>query len=102
VNQEQNSSVLVSVTILDKELKFACKPEEQAVLRASAQYLNEKMRDIRYTGRIVGADRISVMAAINISRELLEQREAYKLLEQNLNERILSLQNKIESILNKD
>lgn len=102
MNQEQNSSVLVAITILDKEFKFACKDGEQDILRTSAQYLDKKMREVRHNGRIVGADRVAVMAALNISHELLAQREAYKSLERDFNERIRILQNKIEQTLNKE
>ena len=101
MNQEQNPGALVSIAILDKEFKIACKDGEQEVLRASAQYLDKKMREIRHHGRIVGVDRIAVIAALNISHELLEQRQTYKLLERDLNERIRILQNKIEQVLNK-
>lgn len=99
MNQEQDSSVLVSVGILDKEYKIACQNGQQEDLRASAQYLDRCMRDVRNNGRIIGADRIAIVAALNISHELLEQRRAHKLLEQNLNERIRILQHKIEQIL---
>lgn len=102
MNQEQNSNILVSIAILDKEFKIACKDGEQDVLRTSAQYLDKKMREVRHNGRIIGADRIAIMAALNITHELLEQRRAYKSLEKELNGRIQILQDKIEKILNKE
>jgi cell division protein ZapA len=99
VISETESTVLVSVTILDKEYRIACQESEQEVLRTSAHYLDRRMREVRQSGRIIGADRIAVMAGLNISHELLDQRHVQALREQALNERIRALQTKIEHML---
>lgn len=64
----------VKVTILDREYFVACRDDERANLLESAAYLNEQMREIRDSGKIVGIDRIAVMAALNITHEMLEAR----------------------------
>ncbi len=64
----------VSVKILDKEYQVACPPEQQAELLLSARHLDEQMRAIRATGKVIGLERIAVMAALNISHELLKAR----------------------------
>jgi cell division protein ZapA len=61
----------VSVKILEKEYQVACPEEEIDELAASARYLDAQMRTIRDSGKVVGLDRISVMAALNISHDLL-------------------------------
>lgn len=61
----------VNVTILDKSYQVACPPEQQADLLSSANYLDSQMRAIRDTGKVIGLERIAVMAALNISYELL-------------------------------
>ncbi len=61
----------VTVTILDKEYQVACPEEQEADLVASAKYLDKQMRSIRETGKVIGLERIAVMAALNISYELL-------------------------------
>ena len=61
----------VSVRILDKEYQVACPAEERTDLLDSAEILNSKMREIRDSGRIVGLDRIAVMAALNMANDLL-------------------------------
>jgi cell division protein ZapA len=63
-----------SVSILDKEYQVACPPEQQAELLLSARHLDEQMRAIRATGKVIGLERIAVMAALNISHELLQMR----------------------------
>ena len=64
----------VSVRILEKEYQFACGVDERAALLASAEYLNSEMRKIRDSGKVVGLDRIAVMAALNMANELLRNR----------------------------
>lgn len=65
------SAVAVTVSILDREYQIACTPDEQASLHAAAAYLDEKMREIRDRGTVIGADRIAVMAALNIANDFL-------------------------------
>ena len=64
----------VSVSILDKEYQVACPEDQQADLLLSARHLDEHMRSIRSTGKVIGLERIAVMAALNISHELLQVR----------------------------
>jgi len=64
----------VSVRILEKEYQFTCAPDERAALLDSAEYLNGEMRKIRDTGKVIGLDRIAVMAALNMANELLKSR----------------------------
>ena len=63
----------VTVTILDKAYQVACPPGEQAALVASARHLDQTMRHIRATGKVIGIERIAVMAALNVSNDLLQQ-----------------------------
>jgi len=67
------SNDTVIVTLLDKEYQVACPEGQQEALRESANYLNQQMRDIRAGGKVIGLERIAVMAALNISNELLQK-----------------------------
>ena len=62
----------VSVRILEKEYQVACPANERTDLLDSAEILNAKMREIRDSGKVVGLDRIAVMAALNLANELLQ------------------------------
>ncbi len=70
-----NQPNTVSVKILDKEYQVACPPEQEAELMVSAKYLDKQMRGIRDSGKVIGLERIAVMAALNISHELLQASE---------------------------
>ena len=62
----------VTVRILEKEYHVACPAAEKPSLMASAELLNSKMREIRDSGKVVGLDRVAVMAALNLANELLK------------------------------
>lgn len=66
------SPMTVEVTILDKDYLVACPEDQQDALRRAARHLDSKMREIRTTGKVLGTERIAVMAALNITHELLE------------------------------
>ena len=63
----------VNVNILDRDYQVACKPEERDALLNSARYLNDKMREIKASGSVIGVERIAVMAALNMAHELLQE-----------------------------
>lgn len=71
----EGASEPVAVMILDREFLVACTPEEKHALVAAARYLDAKMREMRNAARGVGLDRIAILAALNISHELLGERE---------------------------
>ena len=54
---------------------MSCDPDEQHELLLAARYLDEKTREIRDGGRIIGTERIAVMAALNIAHELLQLKQ---------------------------
>jgi cell division protein ZapA len=88
------------VHILDKEYLIACPDDEREALFASAEFLTDKMKEIRDTGKIVGADRIAVMAALNMAHDLLGQKTVKDDYQLNISQRIRALQDKIDVALN--
>ncbi|WP_028080631.1 cell division protein ZapA [Solimonas soli] len=71
-NKDASEPLSITVRIMGKEYAVACPPDEHEALIKSADYLNERMTSIRKRGKALGAERIAVMAALNIARELLE------------------------------
>lgn len=89
----------VSVRILEKDYHVACPAEERAALLDSAEYLNRKMREIRDSGKVVGLDRIAVMAALNITNDLLQSRGRDANVETDIAARLKTLRERVESAL---
>jgi cell division protein ZapA len=61
----------LEIKILDRELRIACPEEERGELLDAVAYLDKRMRDIRDAGKIASVERIALMAALNITHELL-------------------------------
>lgn len=74
MSKDKDPAVPVDITILDKDYRVACPASERESLERAARFLDAKMREIRHTGKVIGNDRVAVMAAINITHELLQLR----------------------------
>lgn len=92
----------VRITILGKEYHIVCPQDERDGLMEAARQLESKMDEIRDSGRVFGAERIAVMAALNVTHELLlsgKNKDSEQALEPELHERVNSLQNRIDTVL---
>ena len=61
----------IDINILGREFRVSCPEDEQETLLSAATYLDKKMREIRDQGKVIGVERIAVMAALNMAYELL-------------------------------
>ena len=96
---ENITSEPISVEILDQEYKFACEAGERAALKAAAVFLDERMRSIKNAGRLMALERIAVMTALNLSDELLKLKMIEKHRQENVDNRIRILANKLDDAL---
>jgi len=91
----------VSVRIMDKEYVVACPYEDRSALLDAAEFLNVRMREIRDSGRVVGLDRIAVMAALNLAHEFLKGRDRETKLDSGIGNRVRALRERVEGALEK-
>ena len=61
----------LQINVMGREFRVACPESEQKELLEAVDYLNRKMDEIRDHGKVVGVERIAIMAALNIAHELL-------------------------------
>jgi cell division protein ZapA len=66
-----SQSKAVDVSIMGREFTVSCTDEERPGLINAVNFLDKKMRDIRDGGKIIGVERIAIMAALNLAHELL-------------------------------
>ena len=83
---------------MDKDYRVSCPDGEEATLKASADFLNNKLKDIRDRGSIIGSERIAIMAALNLAHELLNS-QGYESGFKDIDSRVLNLQKKIDIAL---
>lgn len=69
-----NEANYLDISLLGKEYRVACPPEERQALLAAVTYVDEKMHDIAEKTRSNISERIAVMAALNIAHEFLSQK----------------------------
>lgn len=91
-----SDSNTLKVKILEKDYLVACPPDKQGALENAAGHLDEKMREIRSSGKVLGIERIAVMAALNIAYELLESSRD----KEGDQEILISLEEKLDQALN--
>lgn len=89
----------VSVKILEKEYQVACPDDEVDALTASARYLDRQMSEIRDTGKVFGADRIAVMAALNIANEFLSNKGQAAAVSDLVDDKVETLLDRVSSAL---
>ncbi|PHS33489.1 MAG: cell division protein ZapA [Methylophaga sp.] len=95
-------SLPVSVTISGKEYQIACPESEKSALIASAKMLNDNMEEIRATGKVVGLDRIAVMAALNLANDLIKLQNTENNGEEDTHKKIVQMKDKVNAFLNED
>ena len=95
----KNEANAVKVYILDKEYMVTCPDEEKEALAESAKHLNSKMKEIRNTGKIIGLDRIAVMAGLNLAHESIQSGATSSSTVSSTGARLLKLNTKIEKVL---
>jgi cell division protein ZapA len=89
----------LDITILDREFRVACPAEERAELLDAVAYLDKNMREIKEAGKITSVERIAIMAALNITHELLTMRLGNGFDMSDFKRRMESMQAAIDTVL---
>jgi cell division protein ZapA len=88
----------IDVNIMGREFKVSCAEDEREGLMTAVSYLDKKMREIRDSGKVVGVERIAVMAALNLAHELMTARSGGFDIG-DFKRRIISMQEQIDEAL---
>jgi cell division protein ZapA len=93
----------LTVSLLGREFRVACPEGEEKQLLASVDFLNRKMKEVRDTGKVVGNERIAIMAALNIAHEMLSRKPGDSSGDSAaVRRRIISMQETLDSALKSD
>ncbi|GAA0423511.1 cell division protein ZapA [Cocleimonas flava] len=91
-------TIPVTVRIMEKEYKISCPEGEHESLLVSARNVNENMHKVREGGKALSADRVAVMAAINIAHDLIKSNREPKV-DSDISDRIDDMQQSIDLML---
>ena len=61
----------LQITLMGRQYRVACADEEQEGLLKAVDFLNKRMQAVRDNGKVIGQERIAIMAALNIAHEFL-------------------------------
>ena len=95
------SSKGINISIMGRDFSVACSEDEQENLHSAARYLDNSMQEIQKSGKILGSERVAIMAALNITNDLLKLQRATAGQEQ-IHERLESLSERIDEVLQDD
>jgi cell division protein ZapA len=94
-----NTGNTMDVDIMGREFRVVCPVEEREELLQAVAYLNRRMREIRDSGKVVGSERIAIMAALNITHELLTARNRAGFDMEEFRRRIGSMQAALDAVM---
>lgn len=90
----------VAVHILEKDYRIACPSGEEDGLLAAARLLDQRMKEIRMGGKVIGTERIAVMAALNLAHEVLQLPAEQDKHADAVSQRVRNLRDRVEAALN--
>lgn len=88
-----------TVYILGKSYQIKCGENDIVSLQEAADFLEEKMQEIRKIAHVLSIDRVALLAALNMSHQLLTLQHEKKCLSENVNDRLSDLQTNLDKVL---
>ncbi len=95
----------ITISLLGREFRVGCPEGEEKQLLASVEFLNRKLKEVRDTGKVVGNERIAIMAALNIAHEHMSNNGkagAQSFDNTSIKRRILAMRETLDSALSAD
>jgi len=89
----------VNILILGREYQISCPPEEEESLRKSARYLDKQMEQVKSRGTSLAYEKIAVLAALNITHDLMKINQAADTSQYDAQRDIRELEKKIDAVL---
>lgn len=88
-----------TVTIFGKTLEFVCPAGTEHELRDAASYLSNEMYKIRENSKVIESHKITLLAALNITHQLLQLSNKTKSSSDSTKQRINSLIKQANTVL---
>ncbi|MEK7844521.1 MAG: cell division protein ZapA [Pseudomonadota bacterium] len=84
---------------MGREFCITCPDEEQEEIQLAAAYLDRKTQEIKAEGKVIGSDRVTIIAALGIAHELLTLRDGIGYDMDGFRRRIVSLRKKVDETM---
>lgn len=89
----------VAVSIMGRTYHIKCRQEDAKLLEDSAKYLDAQMHKLQQASSSHSTERLAVVAALNITQELMAFRDQKSNYIDVMHDQIKSLQNRIQEFL---
>lgn len=89
----------VNISIMGREFCIACPADKKEEIELAAAYLNEKIQEVKTEGKVVDSDRVTIIAALKITHELLILREGSGFDMDEFKRRIVTLKKKVDEVI---
>jgi len=96
------SQTKINVRILNRDYQFACSEDERASLLSAADYLDQTMQNIKNNNSTMANDKITLMAALNISHQLIKSQETNEHYDNQVLPTIKKMNDKLEQVMRND
>ncbi|HJT51627.1 MAG TPA: cell division protein ZapA [Nitrosospira sp.] len=94
-----NAVKTVDVSIMGREFRVTCPDEEREQLLQAVAYLDKKMREIRDSGKVIGSERVAIMAALSVAHELVTARNKEGFDREDFKRRIAHMQAMLDAVM---
>lgn len=81
----------LTIRLLDRDFQINCPPEERDGLLEAAHFLDLRLRDARDHGPSLSMEKLAIMAALNLSDNLLKAQSALKTREDSVDKPLAGL-----------
>jgi cell division protein ZapA len=88
-----------AITIMGREFRVAMPPGEERLLESSVELVNRRMKEVQASGRVVGNERVAMLAALNIAHELLSTRSGKGADVADIQRRIMAMEALVDKAL---
>ncbi|ODN42741.1 cell division protein ZapA [Piscirickettsia litoralis] len=92
-------AIVKAIKVLDKYYQVNCPPDQYRALEEAALLLDDKMRHIRDSGKVIGVERIAIMAALNLAHDYLQNMDHRDNYIDDVNQQLELLENKVKQAL---
>ena len=89
----------VEINVLGRAYRVSCQPDQYLLLRQAAQKLNDAIGDLRIRARGSSNEQLAIMVALNLSHELLLEKNRIQQYSESMERRIRQLNDVIQDAL---
>lgn len=94
-----NKTINTTIEILGKPYPIKCPESELKSLQQAAAYLNQKMAEVKDSGKAINLERIAIITGLNVAYQLLQLDQQKSNFMNKVNQRLTQMQDKLDNAI---